>query len=602
MRYEITAPDGSRYEITAPDDATQEQVLSYAKQQWKQQPAKPAIEDPGFAQTALIAAGRTVDRVGKGMQQLYYGATGQADKQAALKTAAQEDNAAYQQLRELRPWATGIGEAVPSMVVPMGGAATMVGNVGRMALAGGLPGALEYGSAEERAQRGIIGGLSAASLPLLGAAAKTSWSLAEPLYQRGREAIAGRTLNRAAGDAAPDVIGRLRGASELVPGSSPTAAQVAGSGGIAALERSASAANPEAYTQRAMEQASARMGALRGIAGDDAAMAAATTARDTAAKGLYDAADMGVAPIDGVFRSLSMRPQFDAAIKRAQTLAKDGGLDDIFFRDKNGKPIALIGQGAHYIKKALDEAGEYGSSSYTGKTGAANANRTNDAFQQWLEKSIPEYAAAKTAFAQGSVPINRMEVGQALLNKAQPALADYGALSRETGATFAKALRDGDAVAARATGYPGARMDKVMAPDQMATLESIAQDLGRKANAQDLGRGVGSDTFQKLSMSNIAQQSGMPRTVGGLLDLPGVSRATAWAYRDTDQKMQALLADALLDPKKAAELMARADKKWLSDNPKIRRLLEQSAVRGAGLLGMSATESMAEPSQGLLGP
>jgi len=86
----------------------------------------------------------------------------------------------------------------------------------------------------------------------------------------------------------------------------------------------------------------------------------------------------------------------------------------------------------------------------------------------------------------------------------------------------------------------------------------------------------------------------MPRAVGGLLDLPGVSRATSWAYRETDQKMQGLLSDALLNPAKAAQLMEKADKRWLQENPKTRQLLEQIALRGTGLLGMSAAPSLTQ--------
>ena len=245
------------------------------------------------------------------------------------------------------------------------------------------------------------------------------------------------------------------------------------------------------------------------------------------------------------------------------------------------------------IKKALDEAGEYGSASYTGKTAATNANNTNDLFQNWLKQHIPEYDAGKQAFAAASRPINQMEIGQALLEKARPALADYGALGKETSNAYATALRNGDALAAKATGFPGARMGSVLTPQQMQLVEGVAKDLARKANAQDLARGPGSDTFQKLAMQNIAQQSGMPRTVGGLLDLPGVSRATAWAYRETDEKMQALLSDALLDPQKAAALMERASKKWLQDNPGTRRLLEQTVAR-SGLLAAPALESSSQ--------
>ena len=565
--------------------------------------AKLAPEDtPSFGQTMLISAGRTFDRIGKGMQQLYYGATNNDAAAAQLKAQADSDDAAYAPLKEARPWATGIGEAVPSLVLPGGSAATLLGNAGRMALAGGLPAALEYGSAEERLKRGGMGAAAGAAVPLGGAVVKSGWSFGEPLFNKGREAIAGRVLNRVASegnDAAAqlrsrtDVVNRLKGATEMVPGSAPTAAQVAESGGIAALERQAAAANPADYTRRAMEQSSARMNALRSIAGDDAAMASALAARDAAKSALYAQADVGIAPVDGFFKSLLTRPQFAKAVNDAQELAKNSGLPDIFFRNSKGEPVALIGQGAHYVKKALDEMGEFGSASYTGKTAAGNANKTNELFQNWLKQHIPEYDAGRQAFAAGSKPINQMEIGRALLDKAQPALADFGALGRETGATYATALRNADALAAKATGFPGARMSNVLDPQQMALVEGVAKDLARKANAQDLGRGVGSDTFQKLSMQNIAQQSGMPRAVGGLLELPGVSRATAWAYRDTDQKMQALLADALLDPKKAAELMERADKKWLQNNPTVRRLLEQATGR-LGLLALPATEALAQ--------
>jgi hypothetical protein len=48
-RYEITAPDGSRYEITAPDDASEQDVMTYAQQQFAQaQPRqRPAIGEQG---------------------------------------------------------------------------------------------------------------------------------------------------------------------------------------------------------------------------------------------------------------------------------------------------------------------------------------------------------------------------------------------------------------------------------------------------------------------------------------------------------------------------------------------------------------------------
>lgn len=594
--YRITSPDGKAFDVTAPDGASQDQVLEYAKSQWKKgsAPAVPMadVEDPGVGQSMLIGAGRTFDRIGKGMEQIYYGATGQTDKQAALKQQAEDEDGIYKRLQDKRPFATGFGEAAPSMVLPAGGSATLIGNVGRMMAAGALPEALQYGDTTDRIKRSTKAALASAAVPLSVAGFKSAKSLVEPLYSGGRNAIAGRTLNRVAGDDAAQVIQRLQNAKPLVPGSMPTAAQVAENGGIAALERSAAAANPTDYTARAMGQSSARLNVLRNLAGDDTTMAAAESARKTASKALYDQADVGMAPVDTYFKGLQMRPQFKSAIDRAQKLAKDNGLDDIFFRDKDGKPLAVIGEGAHYIKKALDDFADQGSDAYIGKASAGAASKTNELFQKWLDSSIPEYGAAKAAYAAMSAPINQMQVGRALMDKAQPALADFGALGRETGATFGTAMRNADQVAARATGMKGATMANVLDTAQLRSVENVAKDLARKANAQDLGRGVGSDTFQKLSMQNIAEQSGMPKAVGGLLDFPGVSRATGWIYRDSDEQMQKLLADVLLDPAKAAEVMQKATPKQLAKDPALRKLLEQSVIRGGGLLG---TTYLAQP-------
>ncbi len=594
--YRITSPDGKAFDVTAPDGASQDQVLEYAKSQWKKgsAPAVPMAdaEDPGVGQSMLIGAGRTFDRIGKGMEQIYYGATGQTDKQAALKQQAEDEDGIYKRLQDKRPFATGFGEAAPSMVLPAGGSATLIGNVGRMMAAGALPEALQYGDTTDRIKRSTKAALASAAVPLSVAGFKSAKSLVEPLYSGGRNAIAGRTLNRVAGDDAAQVIQRLQNAKPLVPGSMPTAAQVAENGGIAALERSAAAANPTDYTARAMGQSSARLNVLRNLAGDDTTMAAAESARKTASKALYDQADVGMAPVDTYFKGLQMRPQFKSAIDRAQKLAKDNGLDDIFFRDKDGKPLAVIGEGAHYIKKALDDFADQGSDAYIGKASAGAASKTNELFQKWLDSSIPEYGAAKAAYAAMSAPINQMQVGRALMDKAQPALADFGALGRETGATFGTAMRNADQVAARATGMKGATMANVLDTAQLRSVENVAKDLARKANAQDLGRGVGSDTFQKLSMQNIAEQSGMPKAVGGLLDFPGVSRATGWIYRDSDEQMQKLLADVLLDPAKAAEVMQKATPKQLAKDPALRKLLEQSVIRGGGLLG---TTYLAQP-------
>lgn len=59
--YRITAPDGAKYDVTAPDDATEEQVMAYAKQNY----AKPAEEPSGLAGWNR-RMGQTIANVGAG--------------------------------------------------------------------------------------------------------------------------------------------------------------------------------------------------------------------------------------------------------------------------------------------------------------------------------------------------------------------------------------------------------------------------------------------------------------------------------------------------------------------------------------------------------
>lgn len=581
-------------------------ILALQSQQQAAEPkqVEAPFEDPGFGKTLLISAGRTFDRIGKGAQQMYYSATGDQKALADLKARADGDDAAYAPLRKARPVATGIGEALPSLALPGGGAKTLVGNVLRMGAAGAIPGVLEYGSLDERANRGATGFAFGASVPVLGAAFKTGKAFAEPLYQRGREQVIGRVLNQVGGEDAAAIASRLRNASPLIPGSMPTAAQVAESGGIAALERAAAQANPQAYTTRAMEQASARLNALRGIAKDDAAMAAAKSARSEASGPLFSQATKAVYTVDDKLENLLKRPAVQQAMSRAKTLAENEGRTFSFnvrpsnpfsgLGIKGNDSTKISGQALQDLKMAMDEMLTDPASGFAGKSGDAVRSLRRQLLS-WMEGANPVFKQARTTHAQMSKPINQMEVGNYLLDKVQPALSDFGALGQESGAQYARALRNADQTVRAATQFKGNKtLTDVMTPEQMSTLTAIGEDLARKANAQNLGRGVGSDTFQKLSMNNIAQQSGMPRLAGGLLEFPGISRATRWIYQGADEKAQGLLSDALLNPQQAAELMQRVSEQGLLKNsPKTRKVIEQSLLR-SGLLGVPYVGSTVE--------
>lgn len=121
-------------------------------------PQQPTVEDPGFGQSALIGAGRQLDRLYEGVKQsgLQVGAAMGSDsaRQALAEQAQreQQNTEQYAKLQAIRPGATALGEAAPLVMAPMLGA-----GVGGIAASAALPGLMEYGTAEERLGRGAMG-------------------------------------------------------------------------------------------------------------------------------------------------------------------------------------------------------------------------------------------------------------------------------------------------------------------------------------------------------------------------------------------------------------------------------------------------------------
>lgn len=123
----------------------------------EQTPVTPEVEDPGAMQAALIGAGRTFDRIKKGGQQVIYKITGNKEAAAKLKQEAEDNDQIYKKLSDLRPIATAVGEAAPTMVIPLGGTGTAATTIAKLATAGAAPELLSYGSVEERLKRGAAG-------------------------------------------------------------------------------------------------------------------------------------------------------------------------------------------------------------------------------------------------------------------------------------------------------------------------------------------------------------------------------------------------------------------------------------------------------------
>ena len=527
--------------------------------------AKPVNPTEGMGGMQKFNAG-----VGKAMTDVGQGAA----QMVGMGPSAQE----VQDRRALdKPlMATGAGMAgnvsgniamlAPLAVAP--GGATVAGAGALGALAGALQ-PTEGG--QERLGNMAMGGALGAGVQTVARYPAEIWDAAkglgrglkatvEPFYEGGREAILSRALRNASGGN-PDVSARLAGARELVPGSVPTAAEVAGSPGIAALQRTASATNPEAYATRAAQQNEARIRDLTELAGTQGRREFFAADRATAADSLYSKAyEKGVdirrnpetghflskAEISGVkgeITKLTSRPAIQDAMESARKLAANEG---VRLTDPTGSV-----KGLDYLKRALDDK----ISTATGNEQRVLVDLKNRLLTT-IDRLSPDYAAARTTFRDMSKPINQMDISQTIADKSINKLTD--ALKPQS---FANALTDDTAAAA--TNFRKATLENTLEPAQLARLNAIKDDLARSVQARDLGRGPGSDTFQKLSMSNLMQRSGLPDTA---MRVPMLGRVANWAYENADNRMRQQLAEALLNPREAGRLLNAAPPMGLPPN------------------------------------
>lgn len=431
-----------------------------------------------------------------------------------------------------------VAAAIPAAMIP--GANTVPGSL----LIGAGMGALQPSVSTGETLKNIgIGAASSAAVPTAIAAGKVAKSFVDPLYQGGREQIMGKALRNAAGNQADDAMNAMRTAQSSVPGVQYTAAEAAQNPGIAAMQRTATAADPVAMNEIAARQMSnndALVAALKGMAPDKAASQAA---REQVASSLYASAGPKPVQMTPEIQALFNRPSMQEAVKRAGKLAAEKGEA----LDINN----LTGGGAHYIKMAMDDIANSGAASGIGKNEIGSIRNTLGDFLTNLEQQIPEYGHARSAYASMSKPINQSDV----IDKIATSATNFR--GNLTPAAYARALSD--KTAQTVTGQKGATLAKIMDPDQMKMLGSIGEDLGRSDFANTAGRGAGSDTVQKLAFSNMLDAAGIPSAVRSFAPAGIVGnlaqRGGQIIYKDANEKMAAQLAQALLNPQDAAKLM-----------------------------------------------
>lgn len=413
------------------------------------------------------------------------------------------------------------------------------------------------------------------------------------IAEKGMRGGKANVLLEATEGRAPQIINALRGQTEIVPGSLPTAGEAAagvGSTRFAALQESAEKVMPTPYSDRQLAQDVARVQAIRQFGQDEAALKAAKQARDATATTLYGKAGVQPIQVDATLQSLLDRPSMKAAVQRAQKLAAEDGIT----WGVGGYTAA----DAHYVKLALDDLIRDPATFGIGKVEAAKIGGTRKEFIKWLEGQVPDYGTARSTFQAQSQPINQMEVGQYLESRLTTAL--QGETTLRPG-VFAGAIEAAPQTIKKATtgASPYQKLEQILTPDQLKAVNAVRDDLAREARQRTLaarGRPAGPSaedayTAQMLEMAGGVQMPTLLNRVATVAN--AIIRRAAGKL---DRKLAIEIATDMLDPKRTATAIEVAQRRAASVEAGLApvRAAGRAVVRGAtpaAAVGNALTQS-----------
>jgi hypothetical protein len=428
---------------------------------------------------------------------------------------------------------------------------------------------------------GLAGGLTPAALEgsarLIGnGAISLGSSIVRPLTRSGQEQMAANILSRQATDPQA-AAANLANAQDLVPGSLRTSGEASQDPGLLALEKGIRAKNPGAFGERISQQNTARQAALTTLGGTPADIQAAQAAR-TAATDPLRAAALGNpvggtigAPtsivqdtIDGLLASPSgARESVSKTLQWARGLIGDETDPAKLYEIR--KDLQLAQQGR------LQPSSPNAPNASTLAQARGQLGQVVDSLDNAIDWAAPGFKAYLQRYRDMSVPVDQMKAIQEIQRRAS------SGLDITTGQPFLGASAFSSALD-RAIQRAGSRIS----PTQAQQLNAIRTDLQLgQALSSPLVKAPGSDTFQNLSIAQVLG-AGMTDAHPALRVL---TKPLSWVYHvaGSDEAVNQVLANAMLDPKLAGQLLQRATPSSVQSVSAMLKAALRNALPGAGV-------------------
>lgn len=469
---------------------------------------------------------------------------------------------------------------------------TVAGNAAQGAALGALQ---PTATGETRTGNATIGGVSGGMGSVLfksGAATLQGLAGLVPAFRTSaQEAAAGRAINQMAEDPATvrsALADFLSGNRTIVPGSNPTTAEVSGDRGLWSLQQYLGNDKDFASALSRTHEANnaARVSALErafGGASEDAAQALRQQ-RDLDARraltglgevrgdaGFNPFSGVGGAPqggsspgritlqpVDNALRMLSgryeKRPAVKSALEYVRNLTRSG---------------VRNAEDAYQIRKTIDDlmGGRIAGDLQQATTARRELQVVKDLLDREMRKAFPGWGDYLKNYKEMSRGVTQVKTGEELLSRASAVRDEDGA--SKLGASFVKAAGNLDQVvrnvAKKESGFRRANAS-ALTNEQRETVDAVRRDIERQLRTRDGVRAVGSPTVQNVIGGNRVQEAvGGAGLLGMTVVEPsmGLTLGAMNAMRKKyGERTAMLLNEAMIDPARAADVLARTPPQW----------------------------------------
>lgn len=464
----------------------------------------------GLAQLAGHGIGAAADAVlpqGNSVREAIAGTNANFDNRARQReTQYQRDvptNAASvigATVGEVAPWLIGIGEARALGLIPE--ATTTLGKIGLLSGEGAAMGVPQpvTGNGSYAAQKALQVGSGAVVGPLAYGALKVPGAVSRTVadavaHARGTQGAVDKQVSNLFQPTQANV-NALRGAKNLVPGETPSAAQVLGGADNVQAERvlrTRAESAPDFVNQDAANNA-ARQSVITKLAGTDAELAAAQDARTKATKPFIDAnLQPGQNPVDPtpVLQALTSMQKSSLGVKPTISKGVSSLIEDINSRlNPDGTIDAGILDAVR--QNANSFIAQHSPNGVVGTQEQAALVPIKNTIQQALGKSVPGYSDYLAAYAKGSEPINTMQSVRALVDPNAPGSLNVAGDPQLAISRIRQVLRGDDKAR-----YP-------MSDAARNQLENVRDSLKRRSISDNKIGPAGSNTAADLNATGLS--------------------------------------------------------------------------------------------------